>query len=284
MADRWIRARLGCALSQVDAALAEYRFDLAATALYEFAWYEFCDWYLEFTKPVLQSATSSPAAQAGTRRTLLEILEALMRALHPFMPFITEEIWQRVAALAGRTGPSVMVAPWPDATDYPRDAEAERAVDWVQKFVLGVRQIRGELDLAPSRKVDVLLQNASAEDLSLVDAQRLYLERLAGLGSLRPLRSDEAAPESAPALVGAMTVLLPLTGLIDPAAEVERLDRRIAKTQGDLDKTRAKLANANFLRNAPPDVVATDRAREAELRRAIASLDAQLARVRRLLQ
>ncbi|MGB8326307.1 MAG: valine--tRNA ligase [Steroidobacteraceae bacterium] len=284
VADRWIRARLGCALSQVDAALAEYRFDLAATALYEFAWYEFCDWYLEFTKPVLQSATSSPAAQAGTRRTLLEILEALMRALHPFMPFITEEIWQRVAALAGRTGPSVMVAPWPDATDYPRDAEAERAVDWVQKFVLGVRQIRGELDLAPSRKVDVLLQNASAEDLSLVDAQRLYLERLAGLGSLRPLRSDEAAPESAPALVGAMTVLLPLTGLIDPAAEVERLDRRIAKTQGDLDKTRAKLANANFLRNAPPDVVATDRAREAELRRAIASLDAQLARVRRLLQ
>src|SRR5579883_1876189 len=168
VADRWIRSRFGRAVETVEKSLAEYRFDYAAAALYEFTWYEFCDWYLELTKPVLQSESSSPAARAGTRRTLLEILEALQRALHPLMPFITEEIWQRVAPLAGRSGPTVMLAAYPRRADFPADEASEREVSWLQSFILAVRQIRGEMNIAPSRRIPLLYRNASAPDLELI--------------------------------------------------------------------------------------------------------------------
>ncbi|MGA9367384.1 MAG: valine--tRNA ligase, partial [Steroidobacteraceae bacterium] len=156
VADRWIRSRFGSMVATVEKSLAEYRFDYAAAALYEFSWHEFCDWYLELTKPVLQSESSSPAARAGTRRTLLEILEALQRALHPVMPFITEEVWQRVAPLAGRSGPTVMLAPYPRPADFPRDEASEHEVSWLQSFILAVRQIRGEMNIAPSRRIPLL--------------------------------------------------------------------------------------------------------------------------------
>ncbi|MFZ1869810.1 MAG: valine--tRNA ligase, partial [Steroidobacteraceae bacterium] len=165
VADRWIRSRFGSMVATVEKSLAEYRFDYAAAALYEFSWHEFCDWYLELTKPVLQSESSSPAARAGTRRTLLEILEALQRALHPVMPFITEEVWQRVAPLAGRSGPTVMLAPYPRPADFPRDEASEHEVSWLQSFILAVRQIRGEMNIAPSRRIPLLLRGAAARDL-----------------------------------------------------------------------------------------------------------------------
>ncbi len=166
MADRWIVSRFAATLAQVDSALAEYRFDFAATALYEFTWYEFCDWYLELTKPVLQSETTTEAQKRGTRRTLVTVLEALLRALHPMMPFITEEIWQRVHPLAApllaaqktranqKSVDSLMLAAYPAASDYARDAEAEtRSRAGCKQFILAVRQIRGEMDIAPSRKI-----------------------------------------------------------------------------------------------------------------------------------
>jgi valyl-tRNA synthetase len=282
-ADRWIRARLGVALRACDAALADYRFDYAASALYEFAWYEFCDWYLELTKPVLQSESSSAAQKRSARRTLLTVLETLLRALHPLMPFITEEIWQRVAPLAlVARGPSIMLAPWPRASEFEAAPDAERSIAWLRRCVLGVRQIRGEMDLAPSARLAVLLQNATREDLALLAGQRALLERLAGLASVRVLETGETPPVSAAALVGDMTLLVPLAGLIEPAAEVERLSRRIAKCRADVAKLRAKLANESFVRHAPADVVAADRTRLAELERDLASLEALLARVRRL--
>src|SRR5690606_16022851 len=138
---------LGRTVAAVREHLAGYRFDLAAQAMYEFVWYEFCDWYLELSKPVLQSKDASAASRRGTRRTLLETLEASLRLLHPLMPFITEEIWQRVGPLAGRTGATIMLEPYPRAAEFEADAEAERQVAALKAVVLGIRQIRGELDV-----------------------------------------------------------------------------------------------------------------------------------------
>ena len=293
-ADRWIVSRLASTLAQVDQALQDYRFDFATTALYEFTWYEFCDWYLELTKPVLQSDTATEAQKRGTRRTLVTTLEALLRALHPFMPFITEEIWQRVApvtapliAAANFRGVSqppdlVMLAPYPAVTDFASDTEAEAEVGWMQKFILAVRQIRGEMDIAPSRRIPLLLQNASARDTALTEKHFAWLSRLAGLESIKQLAPGEAAPESATAILGELTLLVPMAGLIDPKAEIERLTKRIAKNDSDIGRLKAKLGNENFVRNAPPDVVASDRARVAELESQNASLSAQLERVRRM--
>ncbi|MGH8293981.1 MAG: valine--tRNA ligase [Steroidobacteraceae bacterium] len=283
VADRWIRSRFGRAVNTAENSLADYRFDYAAAALYEFTWYEFCDWYLELTKPVLQSEVSSPAARAGTRRTLLEVLEALQRALHPVMPFITEEIWRRVAPLVGRTGPTVMLAPYPRAAEFARDEAAEREVGWLQSFILGIRQIRGEMNINPSRRIPVLYRNASAHDVELIQRHRAWLERLAGIEPPRELAPGEAQPQAATALVGDLTLLVPMAGLIDAAAEAERLGKLLARTRADLDKTRARLANESFVRNAPEAVVSAERERLAALEQTAARLTTQLERVRELL-
>ncbi len=283
VADRWIRSRFGHAIETVEKSLADYRFDYAAAALYEFTWYEFCDWYLELTKPVLQSDSSSPAARAGTRRTLLDLLEALQRALHPLMPFITEEIWQRVAPLAGRPGPTVMLAPYPRRADFVADEASEHEVSWLQSFILAVRQIRGEMNISPSRRIPLLYRNAAARDIELIQRHQAWLERLAGIESPRALSPTEPVPPSATALVGDLTLLVPMAGLIDAAAEAERLGKLLTRAQSDLDKARNRLANDDFVRNAPQAVVAAERQRLADLEHTVARLASQLERVRDLL-
>jgi valyl-tRNA synthetase len=280
VADRWIRSRLGRALASVEAGLRDYRFDFAATALYEFAWYDFCDWYLELTKPVLQSPESPAAARAATLGTLAQVLEALQRALHPFMPFITEEIWQRIAPLAGVSGASVMLAPYPRAATFPVDEAAESEAAWIQAVILGVRQIRGEMNISPGKRIPLIFRDASAQDEALIGRHRALLERLAGLESASLLPAGATAPQSAVALVGTLALLVPMAGLIDARAEAERLAKLIAKTQADLAKTQAKLANESFVRNAPPQVVSGERERAAELTRAAADLGTQLERLR----
>jgi valyl-tRNA synthetase len=282
IADRWIRARFGRTIEAVESALADYRFDYAASALYEFTWYDFCDWYLELVKPTLQSADTSAAARRGTQRTLAQMLEALQRALHPLMPFITEEIWQRVAPLAGVAGESVMLQPYPAPADFPSDEQAERETAWIQAVVLAVRQIRGEMNIAPGRRIPVLLQDAGAQDRACSERHRAWLERLAGLASIRVLEAGERAPPSAAAPVGTLTVLVPMAGLIDAAAEAERLGRLLAKTREDLAKVQARLANDSFVRNAPSAVVSLERERAAELERNADGLSLQLKRLRGL--
>ena len=283
VADRWIRSRFGRMLATVETAFADYRFDFAATALYEFTWYEFCDWYLELTKPVLQSESASDAAKRGTRRTLLEILEALQRALHPLMPFITEEIWKRAAPLVGRSGATVMLQPYPQPAEFAPDETAEREVAWLQAFILAIRQIRGEMNIAPSRRIPVLLKGAREHDKAYTERHRAYLERLAGIETLTVLEPGATAPESSTALIGELTLLVPMAGLIDVAAEIERLTKQLAKAEQELTKTRVKLSNENFVRNAPPDVVATERERQANFEREVNSIKAQLERLRGLL-
>ena len=284
IADRWIRSRFGRMLVTVESAFAEYRFDFAATALYEFTWYEFCDWYLELTKPVLQSESASQAAKSVTRQTLATVLEALQRALHPFMPFITEEIWQRAAPLAGRTAPTVMLETYPRPEEFPPDESAEREVAWIQAVVLAVRQIKSGMNIAPSRRIPLLLKGANANDRLYAERHLGQLERLAGIGTLTLLEPDATAPESATALIGEMTVLVPMEGLIDAGAEAERLGKLLTKAQQELTKTRSKLSNENFVRNAPPEVVQTEREREADFERQVTSITAQLERIRGLLK
>jgi valyl-tRNA synthetase len=279
LADRWIRARLAEMLERVESGFADYRLDLVANALYEFTWHEFCDWYLELSKAVLQSDAAAAAAKRGTRRTLIGTLEVLLRALHPLAPFISEEIWQRVKVSAEVSGDTLMLCPFPKAADVAADPAAGPEMRWVIGFIEGVRQIRGELDIAPSRKLDVVLQNVGPKDAEYLGRNLHYLTRLAGIEAPRVPPPAQAAPISAVALLGTLEILVPMAGLIDPAAELDRLTKRQRKADADLGKMQAKLSNAEFARNAPAEVVAKDRQRLHELRTEIGQLTAQIAKV-----
>ena len=281
LADRWIRSRLKVMLTRIETGFAEYRLDVVTNALYEFTWHEYCDWYVEFSKAMLQSDSASANAKVAARYTLITTLETLLRALHPVAPFISEEIWQRVRPIVGAKSDSIMQTQFPAAAGVSEDPAAEAQMRWVMDFILGIRQIRGEMDIPPSRKLPVILQNANSQDLDYLKQNEHYLTRLAGIETPRVL-ADEAAPISAVALLGTMEILVPMAGLIDPAAEFERLSKRKRKAETDLAKLSAKLENAEFARNAPPDIVAKDRQRIDDLKIEITQLTTQMARVRQL--
>ncbi len=289
VADRWIRSRLGATIAAVDEALRDYRFDFAASALYEFTWGELCDWYIEIVKPVLAAGAAPDASAAAqgaarcARATLAGVLETLLRALHPLMPFITEEIWLRLAPLAGVRGDTIMLAPWPRAADYPRDAAAEADVGWIRSVVQGIRQIRAEMDINnPSHRVPLLLQHAGPLDRARLQRHASLLAHLAGVGDMRELAASEATPPAASALVGDLTLLVPMAGLIEPASELARLEKLLQKNTQDLARTRGRLANEEFIRNAPPEVVSQERGRLTEFERRRVGLERQMAQVRQL--
>ncbi|MFQ5634259.1 MAG: valine--tRNA ligase [Gammaproteobacteria bacterium] len=282
--DRWIRSRLGRTLTAVRDNLAAYRIDLVAKALYEFTWNEYCDWYLELSKPILQGDDTPAAERAATRATLSGVLEALLRALHPLIPFITEEIWQRVGPLTGpvEADATIMLQPYPSGDDFPPDADAERELDWIRQFVLGVRQIRGEMDNAPGKPLTVLLQGASSTDRKLLDVHARYLTQLARLENIEIPDADVEPPPSATALLGTMKILVPMAGLIDVAAERQRLGKNRERASAAHDRARAKLSNDKFRANAPADVIAREEARAESLQQEISQLDEQLHRLDQL--
>ncbi|MCZ6762582.1 MAG: valine--tRNA ligase [Gammaproteobacteria bacterium] len=282
LADRWIRSRFCAAAVEVSRQMKAYRLDLAAKALYEFTWNEFCDWYLELSKAVLQDDTASDGAKRGARRTLITVLEALLRAIHPLMPFISEEIWQKVAPLAGTGGDTIMLAPYPGADEFDRDQEAEQDMAWLQDLVLGVRQIRGEMDIAPAKPLPLILKNASAEDRSKLEKLQGFLSHIAKLESVRVLAGDETAPDSATALLGTMEILVPMAGLIDRGAELARLNKQIEKLDKDLQRSKQKLANPEFVANAPATVVEKEQQRVAEMEDAQTRWREQMEKVRKL--
>jgi valyl-tRNA synthetase len=278
-ADRWIRSRLNANVSAVREALDGYRFDHAAQAIYDFTWNSFCDWYLELSKPVLTSETASDAAKRGTRRTLVRTLETLLRLAHPIMPFITEEIWQKAAPLAGRTGKTIMLAPYPVADEALDDPEASAEMEWVQQFILGVRRIKGEMNIPPSKALPVLVANAGERERQWIEIARPYLDFLARTESITLLDDERDAPESAIALIGEMKVLIPMAGLIDKDAELARLDKEIARLRADVERIEKKLANPNFVDKAPAAVVQKERDRLGEQGAAVANLMAQRTRI-----
>jgi len=280
-ADRWIRSRLGATIGEVRARLEEYRFDLAAQALYEFAWYEYCDWYLELSKPALQSADASAAQKRGTRQTLVQVLETYLRLLHPMMPFITEEIWQSVASLAARpsevvSAPTIMLQPYPSATEFPQDAAAERAIAAIKAAILGARQIRGQLDIPQSREIVIHYQSPHADDQHSLAASVGVIKSVGRISDLRIVASGEQLPPSATTSIEQRTISSPLAGLIDdPAAELARLQKRKTKTQQDLGKEEGKLSNRKFVDGAPAEIVAEVHTRIANFRRTVADIEQQ---------
>jgi valyl-tRNA synthetase len=278
-ADRWIRAELDRTIGTVTESIDVYRFDLAAQALYDFTWNEFCDWYLELSKPVLTGAQSSDAAKRGTRRTLVRTLETLLRLAHPIMPFITEEIWQKVRPLAGVEGDTLMLAPYPARDPSAADAQAVSEIDWVKQCILGIRRIKGEMNIAPGKPLPILVVDATEQERCWLETARPYLDFLARTESITVLDDEAQAPESAIALVGSMKILIPMAGLIDKDAELKRLDKEITRLTDDVARTEAKLANPAFVDKAPAAVVDKERAKLADHAAAIANLQAQRTKI-----
>ena len=282
VADRWIRSRLSDVIKTVHKTFADYRFDLASQALYDFTWREFCDWYLELTKTVLNDPDAPPARVRATRQCLAEVLGALLKLLHPFVPFITEELWLELCKRTGEASETLMLEPVPGAGLFPGDKQAETEIDWLQAFVIGVRQIRGEMDISPGKRLPVRLAGATDDDVARVERYGPYLKNLARLEDVAAVATADEVRGAATALLGQMTILVPLEGLIDLAAERERLTKQQDRTALDLDKVTQKLANPQFVANAPAQVVDAQRGREAELKERLAQLAAQLRRLQDL--
>ena len=275
-ADRWMISSLQRSEAVVADAIAEYRFDNAAREIYELIWNKYCDWYLELSKPVLNDAASSESALRGTRRTLVRVLETMMRLAHPIMPFITEEIWQRLAPLAGKEGETIMLQPYPRSEQEKIDPEAEAEINWVMQFILGIRNIKGEQNIAPGKAVPVLLANAGEHDLKMLESSRAYLDFLAKTESVDILGSDADKPASAMALLGEMNILIPLEGLIDKEAEIARLEKAVSAAEKEIKRLEAKIGNPGFTSKAPAQVIEKEKAKLEKSKKQAQELNEQL--------
>jgi len=279
LADRWIIARLQQVSGDIAAHMKTYRFDLVARDLYEFVWNDYCDWYIELSKPVLYSKTYPAGAKCAARHTLLTVLESILRLLHPVMPYITEELWHRVAPLAGVDGETIMHCRYPQLDAALVDEAAVDELEWLKKFVMGVRQIRSEMDIKPGKPLPVICQHGADDDRQRIERNRGLLLSLAKLEAIDWLQDDQPAPDSATALVGEMRLLIPLAGLIDKQAELDRLQKNIEKHQQDVARIGAKLGNENFVARAPAEVVEREREKLADAQSALSSLEEQAARI-----
>ena len=282
LADKWILAQYQQTVKQVNQYIESYRFDLAAATLYEFTWNQFCDWYLELTKPVLFKG--SETEQRGTRHTLVTVLESLLRLMHPIMPFITETIWQSVNPLAASAidsskADSIMLQPYPQFDASLADDTAMADLEWLKAIITAIRNIRGEMNIAPSKPLTVLLRNLNTEEQRRLNQNQNFLMVMAKLDSITVLDSDEKAPASATQLVGNMDVLIPMAGLIDQEAELSRINKQLEKTQQELSRVTGKLNNPGFVAKAPEAVLAKERAKQSELEQALVKLQSQQAEI-----
>ena len=276
LADRWIQSRTRTMLEDAQRAIETYRFDMYANTVYEFVWHEYCDWYLELTKPLLWDESVPAEELRGTRRTLLTTLECLLRAAHPIMPFITESIWREVAPLLGIRGETIMLQPFPEAAEYAADGEADTALEWLKGVIVGLRNIRGEAGIKPGQVIEVLFQDGDEADRTLSKTNQSLLRRLAKVTGSRWLEPGEAPPPNALALVGDLKVMVPLAGLIDVAAERARLGKEVGRLEKDLERIEKKLGNESFVAKAPAEVVEKERQKADEVRSALAVLASQL--------
>jgi valyl-tRNA synthetase len=266
--DRWIVSTLQRTEAEVERGFAEYRLDNVANAIYRFVWDEYCDWYLEVAKR--QLAQGDALAQRGTRRSLVRVLEAALRLAHPVIPFVTEELWQSVAPLAGKTGATVMLAPYPKSRPEKIDETAEREVALAKDLVNAARNLRAEMKLAPGARVPFeVTGNPGAAALSGFAA----LARPAAIDEVETL-SDANAPV---AVVGPHRLMIRVE--VDVAAETARLEKEISRLEGETAKCRAKLGNASFVERAPAKVVEQERARLAAFEGTLQQLSEQLERL-----
>ncbi|MCH1919135.1 valine--tRNA ligase [Shewanella sp. A3A] len=280
LADRWIISLFNETVKTFDDHINAFRFDLAANTLYEFTWNQFCDWYLELTKPVLNSSTE--AELRGTRHTLVTVLEQLLRLMHPLTPYITETIWHRVKPLASVEGETLMLMPFPEYQADKADTEAQADLEWVKQVIVAVRNIRAELNIAPSKPLNALLKDVSDKDAARLNANRTFLASLAKLESITVLAEGEAAPMSTTQLVGEMELLIPMAGLIDVAAEMARIDKQLEKLAQEAGRIEKKLSNEGFVAKAPADVIEKERAKLADYQRDQEKLTEQKAELAKL--
>ncbi|MBV1906580.1 MAG: valine--tRNA ligase [Pseudomonadales bacterium] len=276
LVDRWIISRAHDLLRDSTRAIESYRFDLYANHVYEFAWHEYCDWYLELSKPALWDESDDNQTIAATRYTLAKVLEVLLRIAHPIIPFITETLWQRIAPELGNSGKSIMVQAFPKLDELPQDEEAVDTVEWLKDMITGLRNIRGEQNIKPSQTVPLLLQAGSAQDRKrLAEADTLF-KRLAKVDDITWLADSDEPPPNAMQIVGDLKVMVPLAGLIDVVDEIARLNKETEKLSKELKGVNAKLANEKFVSKAPEAVVAKEKARALEIDRTLKYLDKQM--------
>ncbi|QPT14057.1 valine--tRNA ligase [Serratia rubidaea] len=277
LADRWILAEFNRTVKAYREALDSYRFDIAAGILYEFTWNQFCDWYLELTKPVINNG--SEAEQRGTRNTLITVLEALLRLAHPIIPFITETIWQRVKLLKGISDDTIMLQPFPAYDTALEDEQALADLEWIKQTIIAVRNIRAEMNIAPSKALEVLLRNANGDAQRRVQDNQNFIARLARLESIALLPAGEKGPVSVTKLVDGAELLIPMAGFIDKDAEIARLTKEMAKLDGEIAAIEGKLANEGFVSRAPEAVVAKERDRLAACKEGKVKLQEQQATI-----
>ena len=274
--DRWVLARMNRMVAAVESHFAEFRLDLASQALYEFIWNEYCDWYLEFTKPTLQGTDEQ--AKAATRHTLLTVLETTLRTLHPIMPFISEEIWQRIRGLLGISGDSIMLQEFPraqPAVSVTSEAGIEQEIDWLRDVIQGIRRIRAELNVAPGKPLQALFQSGGERDRDLLHRYGDIFSQLARIDSFEWIDEARDTAQCAVALVGDLKVLVPLKGLVDVEAELARLRKQLDSEQSMLAKAESKLADRRFVENAPGPVVEQEKERKATHAANVARLQEQ---------
>ena len=277
--DRWMLSKANQLVSDTEYALATYRFDIFASHIYEFAWHEYCDWYVELTKSLLWDEAANIAQQQGAKRTLLGILEMLLRVAHPVMPFITETLWHQVAPKLSTTADTIMLQPFPEASDYELDTQALAQVEWLKTIISGIRNIRGEANIKPNQAISLLLQGGGEEDRNRSLATETMLKRLANVTEINWLPPSQEAPPHALALIGELKVMVPLAGLIDIGAELARLEKEHKKATEDMQRIDKKLQNENFVAKAPAEVVDKERGKSAALKVRIDTLQEQLVKL-----
>ena len=282
LADRWILSRLQDTIGETSKSIELYRFDHAAQTVYDFVWNEYCDWYLELSKPVLWDDNGAHATQQGTLRTLLEVLETILRLMHPLTPFITEEIWQNVAPRLDRKGDTVMLAPWPavDTTLVDRDAESD--IEWLKAVIVAMRTIRSESNIPPGEALDMLVGNATPTDIDRISRHKQSLEKLAKIKTITVLSANDEQPPALSALAGTLGIMVPLAGVVDIDKELGRLDKELERLATEKVRLAGKLSNENFVARAPADVVAKERAKLADLETAASSVEAQKTKIQEL--
>lgn len=258
LADKWIESQFELAAKEFNNHINNFRLDMAANTLYEFIWNQFCDWYLELTKPVLWKG--SEAQQRATRRTLITVLEKTLRLAHPVIPYITETIWQSIKPLVdGVEGDTIMLQALPQYDEANFNQAALDDIEWVKAFITSIRNLRAEYDINPGKPLNVMLKAANKQEVARLEVNKAVLLSLAKLEALRVLEEGEETPACATALVGQSELMIPMAGLIDKDAELERLAKEIAKTQGEIKRIEGKLNNQGFVAKAPEAVVAIER-------------------------
>ena len=261
-ADHWILDRLGKTVTQVDTALAAYRFDHASQAMYEFFWSDYCDWYVEFSKPILWDDTLPEERRRGTLNTLICVLEASLRLLHPFMPFITEEIWQRVKPFVNSTSATIMLAPYPRAEDFPTaDTDVIGGIDTLMGLITAARTFRSNMNISPGKALPAILLSDQESALRSIKANEGLLAKIAKLSHIEWATSDHPLPTSTQLLVNGVTLCIPLAGVIDIEAELTRISKHCDQLTAEIERVSTKLANPNFADRAPTEIVELERAK-----------------------